>query len=106
MKLRFESVMKSRVFTDPLRKIIDNSTILDNYMIRLENSVEKIQKERHNNYAELITKLDTLSPLKTLSRGYNLAEKDGKIVKSVYQLEKDEVVKLKFIDGNRDVKVL
>ena len=106
MKLRFESVMKSRVFTDPLRKIIDNSTILDNYMIRLENSVEKIQKERRNNYAELITKLDTLSPLKTLSRGYNLAEKDGKIVKSVYQLEKDEVVKLKFIDGNRDVKVL
>ena len=106
MKLRFESVMKSRVFTDPLRKIIDNSTILDNYMIRLENSVEKIQKERRNNYAELITKLDTLSPLKTLSRGYNLAEKDGKIVKSVYQLEKDEVIKLKFIDGNRDVKVL
>lgn len=106
MKLRFESVMKSRVFTDPLRKIIDNSTILDNYMIRLENSVEKIQKERRNNYAELITKLDTLSPLKTLSRGYNLAEKDGKIVKSVNQLEKDEVIKLKFIDGNRDVKVL
>ena len=106
MKLRFESVMKSRVFTDPLRKIIDNSTILDNYMIRLENSVEKIQKKRRNNYAELITKLDTLSPLKTLSRGYNLAEKDGKIVKSVNQLEKDEVIKLKFIDGNRDVKVL
>lgn len=106
MKLRFESVMKSRVFTDPLRKIIDNSTILDNCMIRLENSVEKIQKERRNNYAELITKLDTLSPLKTLSRGYNLAEKDGKIVKSVNQLEKDEVIKLKFIDGNRDVKVL
>ena len=49
-----------------------------------------------------MSKLDTLSPLKTLTRGYSLTEKDNKIVKSAKELEKDDKVKLKFSDGEKD----
>ena len=45
MKLRFEKIMKSRIFTDPMRKVMDNSIILDDYMKRLENAMKEIKTE-------------------------------------------------------------
>ena len=56
---------------------------------------------------ELITKLDTLSPLKTLTRGYSLAtDINGKIVKSSKNLHKDDELILRFQDGKTNVKVI
>ena len=102
MKLRYEKCMKSRVFTDPMRKIRDMDVALDSYVQRLENKIKIIHKDNKSSYVELVTKLDTLSPLKTLTRGYSLTEKDNKIVKSVNELNKNDKVKLKFQDGEKD----
>ena len=102
MKLRYEKCMKSRVFTDPMRKIRDMDVALDSYVQRLENKIKIIQKDNKSSYVELVTKLDTLSPLKTLTRGYSLTEKDNKIVKSANELNKNDKVKLKFQDGEKD----
>ena len=52
-----------------------------------------------------ITKIDSLSPLKTLSRGYSIAEKDGKILKSVTQVNKEDRIELKVTDGIVKTKV-
>ena len=106
MKLRFEKVMKSRVFTDPMRKIIDNSIILDDYMKRLENAMKEIKTEKKNKYIELVTKLDSISPLKTLIRGYSLTEKDGKIIKKSSQIEKGDIVTIKFFNGDKSAEIL
>ncbi len=102
MKLRYEKCMKSRVFTDPMRKIRDMDVTLDSYVQRLENKIKIIHKDNKSSYVELVTKLDTLSPLKTLTRGYSLTEKDNKIVKSANELNKNDKVKLKFHDGEKD----
>lgn len=102
MRLRYEKCMKSRVFTDPLRKIRDMDVTLDSYVQRLENKMKIIHKDSQSAYIKLVSKLDTLSPLKTLTRGYSLTEKDNKIVKSAKELEKDDKVKLKFSDGEKD----
>ena len=64
--------------------------------------MKEIKTENKNKYIELVTKLDALSPLKTLTRGYSLTEKDSKIVKSASELNKDDKVKLKFHDGEKD----
>ena len=97
--------MNSRVFTDPMRKIRDMSVLLDSYVQRLEKKIKNTQKDNQTAYIELVTKLDTLSPLKTLARGYSLTEKDNKIVKSVNELKENDKVKLKFIDGEKDAKI-
>lgn len=102
MRLRYEKCMKSRVFTDPLRKIRDMDVTLDSYVQRLENKMKIIHKDSQSAYIKLVSKLDTLSPLKTLTRGYSLTEKDNKIVKSAKELKKDDKVKLKFLDGEKD----
>ncbi len=102
MRLRYEKCMKSRAFTDPLRKIRDMDVTLDSYVQRLENKMKIIHKDSQSAYIKIVSKLDTLSPLKTLTRGYSLTEKDNKIVKSAKELEKDDKVKLKFSDGEKD----
>lgn len=102
MRLRYEKCMKSRVFTDPLRRIRDMDVTVDSYIQRLENKMKIIHKDSQSSYIKLVSKLDTLSPLKTLTRGYSLTEKDNKIVKSAKELEKDDKVKLKFSDGEKD----
>lgn len=101
MKLRYEKCMKSRVFTDPMRKIRDMEVVLDLYIQRLENKIRNIQKDNKTKYVGLVTKLDTLSPLKTLTRGYTLTEKDNKIVKSANELKQGDEIKLKFYDGEK-----
>ena len=106
MKLRFEKVMKSRVFTDPMRKIMDDSIILDDYMKRLENAMKEIKTENKNKYIELVKKLDSISPLKTLIRGYSLTEKDGKIIKRATQLDKGDIITIKFYDGEKNAEIL
>lgn len=106
MKLRLEKVMKSRAFTDPKRKIIDNSILLDNLVKRLEKTIKDLQNSKTNKYNELIAKLDTLSPLKTLIRGYSLTEKDGQIVKSVKQINKGDLISIRFTDGKKEAEIL
>ena len=55
----------------------------------------------------LITKLDALSPLKTLTRGYCIVEhEDDKIIKSADDLKTDETIKMKFYDGTKMAKVI
>ena len=53
---------------------------------------------------EQITKLDTLSPLKTLTRGYSIVQKDNKVVSSVKQVESDEEIDIRLSDG--DIKAI
>ncbi len=101
MRLRYEKCMKSRVFTDPLRKHRDLSVLLDSNVQRLVTKIKNIQKDNQTSYIELVTKLDALSPLKTLTRGYTLTEKDGKIIKSATELQQNDKVKLKFVDGEK-----
>ena len=106
MRLRYEKCMQSRVFKEPTRFIKDNYLLLDKYIKSLENKIRMIQKEKQTQYIELITKLDTLSPLKTLSRGYTLTEKDNKIIKSAKDLSKKDKILLKFYDGERQAEIL
>lgn len=106
MKLRYEKCMSSRVFKEPLRNVNDNYLKIDSYVKRLENIIRVKQKEEKTKYVELVSKLDALSPLKTLTRGYSITEKDNKIVKSVKDLKAGDRIDIRFVDGERQATVL
>ena len=106
MKLRYEKCMATRVFKEPLININEKYVLIDMKVKQMYNSIINKVKDDKTKMIELITKLDTLSPLKTLARGYSLTTKlDGKIVKSVKELEKGDKLVLRFNDGNVGVKV-
>jgi exodeoxyribonuclease VII large subunit len=54
---------------------------------------------------ELITKLDTLSPLKTLARGYSIVEKNDNIVKSINDVKDGDEINIRLIDGKTKAKI-
>lgn len=106
MRLRYEKCMNSRVYKNPYQKTNDLSVLLDNYLKIMENSINKKIKDEKIKATKLITKLDTLSPLKTLIRGYSITEYNGNVVNSVKILEKDMKVNLKFHDGDVDAIII
>ena len=105
-RLRYEKTMESRVFKDPTRNINDNYLKIDSFIKRIESKIKLIYKENESNYTKIISRLDTLSPLKTLARGYCLAEFDGKIIKKSSQLKSCDELNLRFQDGDKKVKVI
>ena len=106
MKLRYEKCMSSRVFKEPLRNINDNYLKIDTFIKRLESCIQAKQKEEKTKYVELVSKLDALSPLKTLTRGYSLVEKDGEIIKSVDDVKSEDKIDIRFVDGVKEAKIL
>ncbi len=106
MNLRYEKVMASHVFKDPFKKINEYSVELDKFVRSLEISIKNKHSEQKSKFAEKVAKLDTLSPLKTLSRGYSITEKQGKIVASKKDLKKDDEVEIKFFDGTKQAKII
>lgn len=106
MKLRYNKTMASRVFTAPLARVNEQYQNLDLIIKKLENVIKEKINECKNKEIELISKLDTLSPLKTLTRGYSIVEKDDKIIKSVKELKTNDILDLKFTDGKVKTKVI
>ena len=75
-------------------------------MKNLENSINIKMKDSRGKSTELIAKLDTLSPLKTLTRGYCLVQQDGNLINSSKMLKKDDKITLRFNDGTKEAQVL
>ena len=106
IKLRYEKCINSVVFKEPLRIIRDKQQILDSQIKELEKHIQEKKQQKQTKYVELVSKLDALSPLKTLTRGYSIVEKDEKIVKSIKDLNSGDKINLKLIDGVKDAEII
>ena len=106
MRLRNEKCLNSKVYKEPLQKISDYYLEIDRLMKSIENSTVKKLKDSKLEATKLITKLDTLSPLKTLTRGYCLTESNGNVITKAEELKKDMEIDLKFQDGTAKAKVI
>ena len=84
--------------------------IKEKELIRLKNSYV-LQKpyqmidKKSNKYLQLVSKLETLSPLLTLQRGYTMTKVDGKVVSSVKKIKKGDRLTIEFHDGDVDTIV-
>ena len=100
MKLRYENVMNLRVFKEPLLGIQDEYVRLDNVVKSIYDRTIEKYKESNFVFSNLVSKLDSLSPLKTLTRGYSIIQKDNKIVKSKNDLNAGDNIKITLTDGD------
>lgn len=106
MKLRYEKCMNSRVFKEPFQKINEQYIMIDMKIKSMQNSIINKYKDEKANMIKLISKLDTLSPLKTLTRGYAITQRENRIVKSVKELQKDDEITIRFYDGSTKAKII
>ncbi len=84
----------------PLDKINRYRMTIDSIMSKTESTLRYKVERYRTRCVKSITKIDTLSPLKTLTRGYSVTENiDGKVVKSVKDVKSNDEVKITLNDG-------
>lgn len=106
MRLKYEKCMSSRVFKEPMQQINEKYILIDKQVRNLKEYITNKLKSEKIKEIELISKLDALSPLKTLTRGYSIVQKDNGIVKSSKDLKKGDEINIRFSDGNTNAKIL
>lgn len=100
IRLKFEKCLSSKVYKEPMQRINEEYMNIEKILKRLENISIKNLKDSKLKATAVITKLDTLSPLKTLARGYSLTESGGKVITKAKELKKDMEIEIKFQDGD------
>lgn len=65
----------------------------------------QILDKKANKYLQLVSKLETLSPLLTIKRGYSVTRCGDKVVKSVKDVKKDDLLDIELSDGKIKTKV-
>ena len=106
MKLKYEKIMSSNIFKEPYKKINDNRMEIDRCVRNIGNCIKSKYKETRLMFNEKVSRLDNISPLKTLTRGYCLTEKNGEIRKSKNELKKDDEIEITFFEGIKNAKVM
>ncbi len=95
-----EQLIKSSVLKNP-EKIIENCELYLDTLTSKINSNFKIEfTNKSSDFAMICSKLDSLSPLKVLARGYSIAKKDDNIISNKKDLLLGDSITLQFTDGN------
>lgn len=99
-RAKLDALTQKTVLLNPLLITQKRSEEVDYLTEKLLSAFNfTLNKEKGRLY-ESVARLDALSPLKVLSRGYAIAEVDGKTLKSVSDIENGEKIKLKLRDGS------
>ncbi len=101
VKLRYEKCMQSRVYKEPLQAINDRYLVVDSFIKNISNDMNKKLIMAKKDFLNSLSRLDALSPLKTLSRGYSITTKDNKTVKKAKDLKTGDKINIRFSDGEK-----
>ena len=71
----------------------------------LKNPYQLLDK-KSNKYLQIISKLETLSPLLTLKRGYTMTKVNNKVITSSKDIKKKDIIEVEFTDGTINAEVL
>ena len=126
---RLNDITSRSVFTNPVMIYQAKELMFDNLVERLKystiNLVNVKEKQlnvvkssyvlrspyqlldkKSNKYLQIISKLETLSPLLTLQRGYSISRCNGKVISSVKNVKKKDIIDIEFNDGTIKTEVI
>lgn len=99
-----ESVSNSRVLKNPLAPVENGRQTLDILLNRMLSAQRNLLNENGMRFASACAKLDALSPLKVLSRGYAAVYSGDKIAGSVKNVDMSKNMHVRFNDGEIDCR--
>ncbi len=102
---RLKTLSESSVLKSPEKYFDIKFTELDYLAEKLGDKYDDIIKANGSRFSSLVAKLEVLSPLSVLSRGYSITNKGDKAVSSVTEISSGDDLVLIFNDGKVDVKV-
>ena len=105
-ELAFDHLMERLKFS-----LVNLKNIKEKEFIQIKNSYVlrnpyQLLEQKKNRFVPALAKLETLSPLLTLKRGYTITKKDDKVINSSKKLKKDDLLEVEFHDGVVQTKVI
>jgi len=106
-KAKLEKYESNVYFSKPVDSIVNHRyQSVDSLVERLKNAALSNFEADEKTFEKLVSKLETLSPLKTLTRGYTAVSKNGVNVTSVNEISKKDLLNLKFADGSASCEII
>lgn len=78
---------------------------VDMCLIKMNSAAQRIVERSKSQWQNLTGKLDSLSPLKVVERGYSIVTKDNKLIKSSEQVAAKDMLQIQFAEGKISVRV-
>ncbi len=98
---------RSAALQSPEGYLIQRRKSLDSLVSRLTAAQDQQLARKRQRYIALTAKLDAMSPLKVLTRGYAMTTlSDGTVIKSVHQAEPGERIQVTLCDGKLSATVM
>lgn len=105
-RMRVERCADRPIFKNPKSKIDDRRIYLDNLEHMFEAAAQSVLKEKKRLLSENAAKLDAMSPLGTLARGYSVAKSEnGAVIRSTGQVKRDDLISITVADGGFNARV-
>ena len=106
LRERFEKTSRSRALQDPMAFIDDKRMLLDYTQKNLAALAQHQMAQRTQQFTALAAKLDALSPLKVLGRGYAVARNEqGQILRAAQEAAAGEKIEVLLGQGSLNCTV-
>lgn len=100
-KERFYAISSSPVLSSPMNYLEQRRLTLEHLQTRLVALQTQNVHHCRQRFISSAARLDAMSPLKVLTRGYAISSlEDGTVLRSVKQLSPGQIVNIKLADGN------
>lgn len=103
---RFIALNSRLLAQSPKNRLKLGAERLSGFDSRIGLAFEKYMSTLDSRLNERMAKLDSLSPLKVLSRGYSLVYSGGKLLSSAEKLKKGDIVTIRFGSGEADAEII
>lgn len=106
-KKSLENLMSREVLKNPAATYNLRRMEIDSLEMRMENAYMNMLSQNKEKFVKNVSKLDALSPLKILKRGYLVANDErGEAVSSVKNLKNGDKINISFCDGKAKCEIL
>ncbi|MBQ8134567.1 MAG: exodeoxyribonuclease VII large subunit [Clostridia bacterium] len=104
-KSRLDGICSANVLRSPEEMIREKQIHLDFLTSELKSAYRDCLLAKTHQFSALTSKLDALSPLRVLSRGYTIASENGNVISSAEKIKIGSKINIKFADGSADCTV-
>ena len=103
---QLNTLAASAALQSPQRYIEQKKKSLELLITHLYGAQDHIVSKKKQQFIEMTAKLDAMSPLKVLTRGYTMVQdQEGTLVRSIHQVKVDDTVIISLSDGNLQANV-
>src|SRR5262245_9259118 len=107
LRARYDGIASQRPFRRPFDLVYDRSRMLDELAMHGNSAIHRMLREYEGRLATMAGKVDSLSPLAVLARGYTITQdaQTGNAIRSANRLRNGQSIVTLFGDGKAVSKV-